>query len=236
MVGSKINGQTITELTHTLPEPVEEVWVLSDESSFHCLDCLRTNPTQNRALSSPETAPILPIGDLIDEISITIIYGQFRADGVNPRSLVSIQPLSIGFQRIFVSHAVSDEATLLPVLGYLENLYSIEFFICSRIPSQANWYNEIEHHLRASDIVWAFLSSGFSSSTFCAFEIGMSRALKKDIQLFSLDGGLPPAYIQHQQMYSLTRIQSHFPWLSDTEALIQSCTRALNSFLLQSKD
>ena len=152
----------------------------------------------------------------------------FQLNALNIRALRSIQPVTIDFQRIFVSHAVSDESILLPVLERLRNLYNIDFFVCANTPSQANWYSEIEQHLRSSDVVWAFLSSDFTLSTFCAFEIGMSHALEKNIVLFSLDGISPPAYIQHQQMHSLSRVQSHLPWLSPVEVLMHICTKALN--------
>ena len=56
----------------------------------------------------------------------------------------------------------------------------------------------------------------------------MTRALKKNMILFSIDGSTPPAYLQHLQMHSVPRVQSHSPWLSQNEVLIHLCTQALN--------
>lgn len=226
----KVEGQTITELTQSIQETVEEVWILSDGVQLPLLKLLLEQiPHQIERWVHTEEVPTIPK----DWINRHDQYHHhlptdFDLNTLNPSTLRTIQPVSIDFQRIFVSHAVSDESILLPVLERLQNLYGIDFFVCANIPSQANWYSEIELHLRNSDVVWAFLSAGFAQSAFCAFEIGMSRALQKNIELFSLDELAPPAYIQHQQMHSLCRVQSQLPWLSSVEVLMHICTKALN--------
>ena len=153
---------------------------------------------------------------------------KFRTEHFEPTLLAPIQPVVVEHKRIFISHAVSDEAIILPVLEQLEGLYDLQFFICSKIPSQSNWYSEIEQHLRDCDTVWTFLSTDFSQSTFCAFEIGMTRALKKTMMLFSLDGSTPPAYLQHLQMHSLPRVQSHTLGFRRPKALMHLCAQSLN--------
>ena len=225
-----INGKTITELTHTVRETVEEIWVLSDGVQLPLLKLLLEQiPHQNEKWVHTDKSPIFPDGWMnLRTQSHHYLPSSFELTTLNPHSLAPIQPVAVQHKRIFISHAVSDEAILLPVLEQLEGLYDLQFFICSKIPSQSNWYSEIEQHLRACDTVWTFLSTGFSQSTFCAFESGMTRALKKNMVLFSLDGSIPPAYFQHLQMHSLPRIQSNSPWLSQTETLMHLCAQALN--------
>ena len=227
---AKINGQTITNLTHPIQGSVEELWVLSDGVQLPLLKLLLEQiPHRIERWIHTDEAPLVPLDWLNrHEQYHHLLPTDFELQTLNPNDMPSIRPISIEFQRIFVSHAVSDESMLLPVLEHMESLYNIEFFICSTIPSQANWYSEIEQHLRKSDIVWAFLSMDFSHSTFCAFEIGMARALDKKIQLFSIDGSTPPTYIQHQQMHSLQRVQSYLPWFSQVEVLVHICTKTLN--------
>ena len=226
----KVQGQTITELTRTILEPVEEVWVLSDGVQLPLLKLfLEQIPHHTEHWVHTERNPTLPT-DWIHrhDQHHHHLPSDFELGSLNPRTLDQIHPTPIDSTRIFISHAVHDEGILLPTLDQRSDLYKIDFFICSNISSQANWYSEIERHLRSSDVVWAFLSKSFAQSTFCAFEIGMARALQKRIHVFSIDAAAPPAYIQHQQLQSLNRIQSHFPWLSQPEVLTHVCTKALH--------
>ena len=226
----KVQGQTITELTQTILESVEEIWVLSDGVQLPLLKLLLEQiPHHTEHWIHTEQNPTLPT-DWIHRHDQHHHYlpSDFELETLNPRTLDQIHPTPIGSTRIFVSHAVYNEGILLPVLEQLSGLYKIDFFICSNISSQANWYSEIEQHLRTSDVVWAFLSKAFAQSTFCAFEVGMARALQKRMHVFSIDAAAPPAYIQHQHLQSLDRVQSHFPWLSQSEVLIHMCTKALH--------
>jgi hypothetical protein len=225
-----IDGKTITETTENIRDSIEEIWVLSDGIQLPLLKLLIEQiPHQTERWIHTDSHPVLPQ----DWVSLRNqshyhLPSDFELKTLDPLRLKPIQPTLVNPRRIFISHAVSDETIILPILEYLEGLYDLQFFICSKIPSQANWYTEIEQHLRDCDTVWTFLSSDFSQSTFCAFEIGMTRALKKNMILFSIDGSTPPAYLQHLQMHSVPRVQSHSPWLSQNEVLIHLCTQALN--------
>lgn len=225
-----VNGKTITETTDAIRDTVEEIWVLSDGIQLPLLKLLIEQiPHKTERWVHTDRQPVIP-KDWINPHNQSHYHlpPDFDLNTLYPHKLESIQPTLVTPRRIFISHAVSDEGSILPILSQLEGLFDLQFFICSKIPSQANWYSEIEQHLRDCDIVWTFLSTAFSQSTFCAFEIGMTRALKKNLILFSIDGSTPPAYLQHLQMYSLPRVQSHYPWLSETETLIHLCTQALN--------
>ena len=225
-----IDGNTITQTTENIRKSIEEIWVLSDGIQLPLLKLLIEQiPHQSERWVHIDRHPVFPKDWMcLRKQSHYHLPANFELNILDPYKLEPIQPTLVSGRRVFISHAVSDEAVILPILGQLEGLFEIQFFICSKIPSQANWYSEIEQHLRDCDVVWTFLSADFSQSTFCAFEIGMTRALKKNMILFSIDGSTPPTYIQHLQMHSLPRVQSHYPWLSKTEILIHLCTQALN--------
>ena len=123
---------------------------------------------------------------------------------------------------IFLSHAVADEATLLTMLTMLRNQLGHHVFSCSdSIAAGGNWYMEISEALNHSDYVLCVLSESFSRSTFCGFEVGMARALKKNIRLVSIDDTLPPSYAQDIQMLSVPRYMRTHTWLTFEEALLE---------------
>ena len=127
-----------------------------------------------------------------------------------------------GRQRIFLSHSVADEATLRPVVSFLRKGLLHEVFDCSdSILAGSLWYTEITKALKESDVMLCMLSSAFARSTFCAFEVGMARALHKAIRIISIDDTLPPSYAQDIQMLSVPRYQQAHPWLSMEEAMYE---------------
>ncbi len=125
--------------------------------------------------------------------------------------------------RIFLSHAVADERVLLPAVNYMRRYFQAEIFVCSDSILQGDsWYSTIETALREAESLCFAISSAFVRSSFCAFEVGMARALGKRLSLFLLDDTLPPAYIQDVQAVSVPRRMLQRPWLSQEEALLET--------------
>ena len=125
-------------------------------------------------------------------------------------------------QHIFLSHAVADELQLHNVVSFLRETLHHNVFSCSdSILAGAQWYEEITAALKDSDVVLCMLSKAFARSTFCAFEIGMARALQKKIRLISLDDTIPPSYAQDIQMISVPRYRASHPWLNEEEAILE---------------
>ena len=139
----------------------------------------------------------------------------------------SIQkPTSGNRQNIFLSHAVVDEGHWIPALDGLRDQLGHRVFSCSdSIRSGSNWYEEITGHLHRSDWVLCLISQGFLRSTFCAFEVGMARALNKPMLMISIDDSLPPSYAQDVQMEMLSRYCATRPWLTPEEALMECILR-----------
>ena len=128
-------------------------------------------------------------------------------------------PEEKSLQRIFLSHAVVDEAQWIPAFDELRSLNHSIFSCSDSITSGSNWYTEIIHELTACDWILALVSEGFLRSTFCAFEIGMARTLNKPILLISIDDSFPPSYAQDLHMETLSRYCATRPWLTPQEAL-----------------
>ncbi|MAA79557.1 MAG: hypothetical protein CL916_09880, partial [Deltaproteobacteria bacterium] len=126
-------------------------------------------------------------------------------------------------QRIFLSHAVVDEAQWIPALDEIRTSLGHSIFSCSdSITSGSNWYTEIIRELVECDWVLCLISKGFVRSTFCAFEVGMARALEKPMFLISIDDSFPPSYAQELHMETLSRYCATRPWLTQKEALSEA--------------
>lgn len=103
--------------------------------------------------------------------------------------------------RVFVSHAVSDEAVILPVVDRLRALYGLEAFVCAdSIADGADWAGAIAAALEASDCFLLLLSAAVRRSHFCSFEVGYAVGKGVPLRIISLDGTLPPAFVQHVHM------------------------------------
>jgi len=226
----KVNAKILSDLRHPLQAIVEEVWVLSDGTQLSLLKALleQIPHKQQRWVHTSENA-MLPKSWIDARQQHVLLPLDFDLDTLDPTRLPSFHPIKFDPINIFVSHSVTDEPLLMPVLKQIEQIYDVQFFICAEIGNEDNWYTEIDTHLKQCDVVWAFTSRDFAQSTFCAFEIGMAKALTKPLHIFSIDASNPPPYIQHQQIQSLHRTHAHFPWLSETDILEQMCLQSLSS-------
>ena len=119
------------------------------------------------------------------------------------------------------------------LIFFLPNLESIVtfIFVCAdSITLGDHWYSSIEEALCKSDLMIAICSQGFNQSTFCGFEIGMARALKKKIYPILLDESSFPSYLQHLNAVSINRLINTYPWLSPQDALLQAFFLCLDTF------
>ncbi len=138
-----------------------------------------------------------------------------------------------GARTAFLSHAVADEALLMPAVESLQTQYGVDLFTCAEaIPTGARWHDAIMDALRDKEVFVVLLSQAFARSTFCAFEVGCAYGLGKPMVAISLDGSAPPAFIQHLQMVDLPRQHQRRPWMTPTELL----TDALLGAVLPSKE
>lgn len=132
-------------------------------------------------------------------------------------------------QRIFLSHAVLDEPRIERPLNILRDIYGAEIFLCAdSIHPGEEWSTRIRESLTKSDLFIQLISPASLNSTFCAFEVGMALALGIQIRLIILDDCHPPAYVQHLQAISVSRLIKRKPWLNDKEALLESFLQAIS--------
>jgi hypothetical protein len=132
------------------------------------------------------------------------------------------------YQSIFVSHAVEDEAVLLPIVDYIRAYFEVDLFLCTdSILSGSNWYQTIVENLERAEKVLAINSASFGRSTFCAFEIGMARSQNKQLSIINLDSSPVPAHMQDIQSQFLDRVRKNKPWLTVKEALSEVFLREL---------
>lgn len=128
----------------------------------------------------------------------------------------------------FLSHAVKDEALIIPAVEYLKRYFETDFFICANsIEPGTAWQTEIVAALKAQDYFIAFISEALVKSHFCSFEIGAAYALEKPIVLISLDGTLPPPFVQHLHMSDVKRIQQQKSWLEESDILLEVMLKIL---------
>ena len=144
------------------------------------------------------------------------------------------QPQTKRPQQIFLSHAVVDESKWIPALDELRTLGHSIFSCSDSITAGSNWYTEIIQALTACDWVLALVSKGFVRSTFCAFEIGMARAMNKPMLFISIDGSFPPSYAQDLHMETLARYCATHPWLTQEEALSEVILSFASSYTNES--
>ena len=133
-------------------------------------------------------------------------------------------------QRAFLSHAVVDEPTIAPALGYLRKQFRADLFVCAdSIVGGEDWRRAIVKELDDRPLFVALVSRAFRASTFCAFEVGYAVAKRRRVLAVSLDGEVPPAYMQHLHMTDLVRRQATRPWLDASSLLIDALLQALDS-------
>jgi hypothetical protein len=128
----------------------------------------------------------------------------------------------------FVSHAVRDEALLLPVVDYLRRYFAADLFLCAdSILPGSNWQDGIWKALQEQEYFIEILSEASRASHFCSFEIGAAYALRKPLRLLSLDGAPPPAFVQHIQVVDLPRLARQRPWLDVQDVLVDELLNVL---------
>lgn len=168
-------------------------------------------------------APIVDVGP-------THAFAAFRKaceviDGLPPESAVD-GPLATAF----ISHAVADEPIIAPANRVAARVFGARLFWCAdSIPSGATWQRDIVDALRSHDLFVYLLSAASRASSFCAFELGMACALEKPIHVISLDGTLPPAFVQHLQAVDLPRLRRTRPWMDLDDLLVEQLLIALSS-------
>lgn len=129
----------------------------------------------------------------------------------------------------FVSHAVADEPVIAPATRVAADVFGARLFWCAdSIPSGATWQADITAALRDHDIFVFLLSKASHGSGFCAFELGMAYAISKPIHIISLDGTLPPAFVQHIQAVDLPRLQRTRPWMDLDDLLLEQLLTAMS--------
>ena len=145
----------------------------------------------------------------------------------NPKQLNERKPSRLA--SCFLSHAVVDEPTLVPAVEYLREFFGLDVFLCGdSISPGENWQATISLALRDKEIFVVLLSSAVLESHFCAFEMGYASALKKRMLLISLDGSMPPAFLQHRQCIDLPRLTRQRPWLEVRDLLVESLLSGLS--------
>lgn len=128
----------------------------------------------------------------------------------------------------FVSHAVRDEALLIPVKEYLEEFFGADLFLCAdSISPGSSWQDRIVAALRAKDLFVQLVSRSSLESQFCSFEAGMASALEKPIRTISLDGSRPPLFLQHLHVVDLNRLKQRKPWLETRDLLSDALLQIL---------
>mmetsp|Transcript_8343 Transcript_8343/g.34949 ORF Transcript_8343/g.34949 Transcript_8343/m.34949 type:complete len:363 (+) Transcript_8343:28-1116(+) len=131
----------------------------------------------------------------------------------------------------FVSHAVRDEHLLQKPIHLLREWYDADLFLCAdSIPPTANWYEQIENSLRQSTVFIGLVSDSLVQSKFCAFEMGAAMALQKPMYLISLDGTMPPAFVQHLQCVDVPRMQRLKPWLQVEDIVLEEMIKAMSTY------
>ena len=139
-------------------------------------------------------------------------------------------------QSIFASHAVLDEAILTPCIEKIQQHYHPNLFFCrNSIQLGTLWQEQIQQKLEQSEIIWAFVSKNFCQSTFCAFEIGYAKALKKPIIPIVIDHAPIPAYIQEYNALYYERHKMLQPWLNPEELILDMCLTTLSQSVVDSK-
>lgn len=129
----------------------------------------------------------------------------------------------------FISHAVKDEALIMPVMDYLRTYFQADLFLCAdSIPPGTDWQGTIIAALQNQSCFVALLSQATLASHFCSFEIGMAYALKKPIILISLDQSRPPVFVQHLQSIDLIRLVRQKPWLDEQDVLLDALLKSLS--------
>lgn len=211
------SGTPETQRAHTL------VW-LSDGQDTDTLFARREHAqVQQTIVLAIDVAPHLLTALGTDVRAVTdpdLIAGAIAALSGAPTAVQS------PYQRVFLSHAIQDEAQLFGAIHPLRQL-GLDVFVCAdSIPAGTAWHAAIEHQLTESDVVLFLASKAAARSTFCAFEIGMATGLNKPVRAVLLDDTIP-GFIGSFYAVSVSRLQARKPWLSRDGALLDAMLVAL---------
>lgn len=125
--------------------------------------------------------------------------------------------------QVFMSHAVADEARLLPLIEGLRRNFGLDIFVCAdSIRYGDAWKETITTELGRSDVFLFVNSEAARVSTFCAFETGLAVALERPVALLNLDGAALPLFLQEIQASDVVRLQASRPWLSSNDAILEA--------------
>ncbi len=176
-------------------------------------DFLSKHFPQAKIITSPLSNPLHAFKNIKTQVDL-ILKGKSPPE--NPPFLTSKAP-----KNIFLSHAVLDEAIIMPVVEYLRDYLNVSIFVCTdSIELGTNWHQEIIQGLQQQEHFVALISKPYLASHFCSFEIGMAFALKKTINFISLDGSMPHVFVQHLQCIDLPRLKTLRPWLEIEDLLL----------------
>jgi hypothetical protein len=206
---------------------IEQLVVLADSTELDVLAAQvdRVDAGQIRVLAI-EADPLLlsrvfpdvPITTLTDVDPAWLWQAALEACSGSPGVLPGRR-----FPRVFLSHAVADEGSLVGAIEYLRRVTQSPFFLCGdSIGSGEPWQPRILTQLGQAERLLFVLSEASSKSTFCAFEVGQAMAREIPIGLVAIDDTPPPAYLQHLQVIQVSRLHALRPWLSKSEVLIEA--------------
>jgi hypothetical protein len=184
------------------------------------------------AFGAPTQAPLDPDGVTLFVDDDDPIEGARAVSSVVGALLRGEQPPEHASARslapAFLSHAVLDEAELLPAVGYLRRRAGADLFLCADgIAPGADWHRTIADELAAREVFVLVLSKSTRESTFCAYETGQAIALGKRVRVVSLEPVPPPFYVQHLMVVDVQRLLLQKPWLDRGEALVEALLRVL---------
>ena len=219
---------------HRAPGPTSarEVVVLTDGTD---LEGLRAHLTSVRA----ETKTVLGVGiaaGLLEAVFPGFLVRAIVSDDLHlfraaKQALAGagVTEPARSLQRAFVSHAVADEPSITGPIAYVRRQFAADLFVCAdSIGGGEDWREVIVKELEGRPLFVVLVSRAFRVSTFCAFEVGYAVARGKRVLAVSLDGEVPPAYMQHLQMIDLLRRQSTRPWLDASSALVEALLQTLD--------
>lgn len=137
-------------------------------------------------------------------------------------------PVERSVPRLFVSHAIQDEARLEPCLSYLRATVGADVFTCAdSIPAGEDWRASIIAALERAERFVFIGSEASCASSYCAFEAGYALASGLPVRLVLLEPGAAPAYLGNLHGADVERIAARRPWLSPDEALLDALLLAV---------
>ena len=216
------------------PAPrVEELVIITDASDLGLVRALAGRITAlRRRVIAVGVCPDLLAHAFPNAVLVNIPDGPAPALWTQLRAVASgtaaPAPLPARPRRWFVSHAVADEARLLPHITAMRDLLGLPVFVClDSIHAGTDWSARIRVGLEHADALLFVLSESSARSTFCAWELGWAEARGLPVRVVRVDSTPPPAPIQHVQLVDAPRIAQARPWLDDEAALWSAILAAL---------